>query len=48
MAIAINVSYVFLTDDSCIGGDHIEASVGDYKVEKLNELLIRILLENLN
>ncbi|NLZ50788.1 MAG: hypothetical protein GX899_03660 [Rikenellaceae bacterium] len=48
MAIATNGTYVFLTDDSGIGGDHIEASVGDYKVEKLNDLLVRILLENLN
>ena len=48
MAIATNGTYVFLTNDSGVGGDHIEASVGEYEVEKLNDLLVRILLENLN
>lgn len=48
MAIATNGTYVFLTDDSGVGGEHIEASVGEYQVEKLNDLLVRILLDNLN
>ena len=36
-------TYVFLTDDSGVGNSHIAASVGDYEVEKLNELLIRLI-----
>lgn len=36
-------TYVFLTDDSGVGYSHIEASVGDYKVEQLNNLLIRLI-----
>ena len=38
-------TYVFITNDSGIGGDHIEASVGEYKVEKLNSLLVRLINE---
>lgn len=36
-------TYVFLTNDSGVGLDHIEATVGDYEVELLNELLIRLI-----
>ena len=36
-------TYVFLTDDSGIGYSHIEASVGDHKVEKLADLMIRLI-----
>ena len=36
-------TYVFLTDDSGVGYSHIEASVGEYKVELLNNLLIRLI-----
>ena len=36
-------TYVFLTDDSGVGGDHIEASVGDFQVEPLNDLLARLI-----
>lgn len=43
MAIATNGTYVFITNDSGIGNDHIQASVGDYQVEKLNELLVRLI-----
>jgi hypothetical protein len=42
-AIATGGTYVFLTNDSGVGGDHIAASVGDYEVEQLNELLIRLI-----
>ena len=34
---------VFLTDDSGVGGDHIEPSVGDFQVEPLNDLLVRLI-----
>lgn len=36
-------TYVFLTNDSGVGLDHIKATVGDYEVEKLNELIIRLI-----
>ena len=36
-------TYVFLTDDSGIGYSHIEASVGDSDVEKLADLMIRLI-----
>ena len=36
-------TYVFLTDDSGVGNSHIAASVGDYEVENLNKLLIRLI-----
>lgn len=42
-AVATNGTYVFITNDSGIGNDHIEASVGDYEVELLNELMIRLI-----
>lgn len=43
MAILTNGTYVFITNDSGIGNNHIEASVGEYQVEKLNDLLIRLI-----
>lgn len=36
-------TYVFLTDHSGVGNSHIAASVGDYEVEQLNNLLIRLI-----
>ena len=36
-------TYVFLTDHSGVGNSHIEASVGEYEVEQLNNLLIRLI-----
>lgn len=44
-AIVTNGTYVFITNDSGIGNDHIEATVGEYKVELLNELMIRLINE---
>ncbi|MFW5878134.1 MAG: VWA domain-containing protein [bacterium] len=43
MSIASNGSYVFITNHSGIGGDHLEASVGQYEVEYLNELMVRLI-----
>jgi hypothetical protein len=40
-----NGTYVFITDDSGIGNEHLEASVGEYEVELLNELLVRLILK---
>lgn len=42
-SIATGGTYVFLTDDSGVGGEHIEATVGDYEVEKLNDLIVRLI-----
>jgi len=42
MAIATNGTYVFVTDDSGIGNDHIEPTVGEYQVEFLNDLMVRL------
>lgn len=43
MAIATNGTYTFITDDSGVGGSHLEPTVGEYQVEKLNELIIRLI-----
>jgi len=45
MALTTGGTYVFLTNDSGVGGDHLDPTVGDYKVEKLNELMIRLIKE---
>lgn len=42
MAFTTGGTYTFLTNDSGIGGDHIEATVGAYNVEKLNDMMVRI------
>lgn len=42
-AIATDGTYVFITNDSGVGNDHITPTVGDYKVELLNELIVRII-----
>ncbi|MCZ7585263.1 MAG: hypothetical protein M5R36_19075 [Deltaproteobacteria bacterium] len=38
---------MFLTDDSGIGNPHEEPTVGDYEVEYLNDLLVRLVGEAL-
>lgn len=43
IALATNGTYVFLTDDSRIGGSHIKPSTDKYNVEKLNDLFIRLI-----
>lgn len=45
MAIATNGTYVFLTDDSGVGGTHLKPSTDDYKVEMLNDLIVRLILK---
>lgn len=42
-AICTNGSYVFLTDDSGIGDSHLEPIIGDYEVEKLHDIIVRII-----
>ncbi|MGC9344982.1 MAG: hypothetical protein ACP5E3_19920, partial [Bacteroidales bacterium] len=42
-SIATNGTYVFITNDSGIGNEHLEASVGEYEVEYLNDLMVRLI-----
>ena len=43
VAIKTGGTYVFLTDDSGVGEGHLEPVIGKYEVEKLNELIIRVI-----
>jgi len=45
IALASNGTYVFLTDDSGIGGKHTKPSIDDYEVELLNDLILRLLAQ---
>lgn len=45
LAIVTQGTYVFLTSHSGIGGAHIEPTTGDYEVEKLNALIVRLIAE---
>ncbi len=49
LAVATNGTYTFLTDDSGIGDPHLDpgATIGDYKVELLNDLLVRVVSRQL-
>lgn len=38
-------TYVFLTNHSGIGNSHLEPTIGQYSVEALNELMIRVISE---
>ncbi len=42
MAFTTGGTYTFLTNDSGIGGDHIEPTVGAFNVEKLGDMMVRI------
>jgi hypothetical protein len=42
-AMLTNGTYVFITDDSGIGEKHLDPVVKDYEVEKLNDLLVRLI-----
>lgn len=42
-SIATNGTYVFITNHSGLGNDHLEASVGQYDVEYLNNLMVRLI-----
>ncbi len=42
-SVLTNGTYVFITNDSGIGNNHIEASVGDFEVEFLNDLMVRLI-----
>lgn len=43
MSILTNGTYVFITDDSGIGNPHLKPIIPDYEVEKLNDLLVRLI-----
>lgn len=45
LAITSGGQYVFLTDDSGIGNSHLKPTIGQYSVEKLNDLMVRIATE---
>ena len=44
-AITTGGTYVFLTDDSGVGRSHLEPIIGKYDVEKLYDLIIRVIGE---
>jgi len=44
-ALATNGTYTFLTDHSGVGGKHIAPSTDKYDVEKLNDLITRLILQ---
>lgn len=43
IAMYTNGTYVFITDHSGIGNKHLEPSVGEYQVEKLSYLMVRLI-----
>ena len=42
LALGTNGTYTFLTDHSGVGNSHIEPTTDSYKVEKFNDLLVRL------
>ncbi|MET3035974.1 T9SS type A sorting domain-containing protein [Chryseobacterium sp. NRRL B-14859] len=44
-ALLTNGTYTFLTNDSGIGNNHIKPTTDSYEVEKLNDLLLRLILQ---
>lgn len=47
MAITTNGTYVFITDDSGIGNEHLVPTIGYYQVEYLNNIIERIINQSL-
>ena len=45
IAILTNGTYVFITDDSGVGNDHLVPTIGEFEVEKLNDLMVRLVGE---
>jgi hypothetical protein len=45
IALATNGTYTFLTDDSGIGNAHLKPTTDDYQVEKLNDLIVRLITQ---
>ena len=46
MTLSTNGTYTFLTDHSGIGGKHLDPVAESYNVETLNDLMVRVVLEN--
>ncbi len=46
LSIMTGANYVFLTDDSGVGESHLEPIIGDYTVEPLHDVIVRIINEN--
>jgi len=44
-AILTNGTYVFITDDSGVGNTHLQPTIGAFEVEKLNDLMVRLVGE---
>ena len=44
-AVMTGGTYTFLTNHSGIGNSHLEPTIGAYEVEKLNDLLVRVISE---
>lgn len=44
-SLATGGTYTFLTDHSGVGGSHLEPTIGHYQVEKLNDMIVRIIGE---
>jgi len=45
MALQTNGTYLFITNHSGIGNDHIAPSTDSYKVEMLNDLILRVIVQ---
>ncbi|MDR1860514.1 MAG: VWA domain-containing protein [Bacteroidales bacterium] len=43
LATITNGTYVFITDDSGVGNKHLTPTVGEYQVEYLNDLMVRLI-----
>jgi hypothetical protein len=43
LALSTNGTYVFITNHSGIGNEHLEPTVGEYEVEFLNDLMVRLI-----
>ncbi|HAQ37848.1 MAG TPA: VWA domain-containing protein [Saprospiraceae bacterium] len=43
MSVSTNSTYVFITNHSGIGNDHLEPTIGEYEVEFLNDLMVRLI-----
>jgi hypothetical protein len=43
LSITTNGTYVFITDDSGVGNEHLSPTVGQYNVEYLNNLMVRLI-----
>jgi len=48
MAVKTMGKYIFITDDSGIGGSHIDPDIGDHTVETLNEIIVRTINEEVH